>query len=102
MYSFIDNYDQFATKSLFEGHAVVPNTLVYYKSAAAASKMLCSFFGTIKAITGLSNYRTLTMGISPLAFADNSVWNVAQYLTHRTKFANMLGFTDDDVAVPGR
>ena len=75
----IDEYDRFANKIMFENPDQY-NKVVVVRSVDLLSSPIRSFFETIKTMT---NIRSFTVGISPIALADasgaNFVYDISEY-----------------------
>ena len=87
----IDEYDRFANKIMFENPDQY-NKVVLVRSVDLLSSPIRSFFETIKTMT---NIRSFTVGISPIALADasgaNFVYDISEYV------GDIVGLTDTDV-----
>jgi hypothetical protein len=87
----IDEYDRFANKIMFENPDFY-NKVVTGRSGDPVSSPMRSFFETIKMMT---NIRSFTVGISPIALADasgaNFVSDISAYV------GDVVGLTDADV-----
>jgi hypothetical protein len=96
LYVFVDEYDRFANKLMIENREAYVD-VVTGVSKVPASSPIRAFFETLKALSSWPGLRVLTTGISPLALADASGYNVATSLTHQREFASLAGFTEGDV-----
>ncbi len=61
-----------------------------------AKQPLRKFLGKLKSITRSGN-RFFVTGLTPIAMAGESIWNVADHLTFKPPFADMLGLTVAEV-----
>ena len=87
----VDEYDRFASKIMFENTHLY-SQVVTGKSGDPLSSPIRSFFETIKMMT---NIRSFTVGISPIALADASG---ANFIADISAYAgDVVGFTDADV-----
>ena len=92
----IDEYDRFANKLMFEAPELY-STVVSGKSGDPSSSPIRSFLETLKGAKGLARYRTLITGITPLALADASGYNVARDITHKVSISGICGMSKKDV-----
>ena len=75
LYVLIDECDSFVNTMVVERGTDEGAVIVW--------RALCSFLETLKVIGGMSmRMRSFITGITPLAFAEASGYNVAQNLTH--------------------
>ena len=73
----VDEYDRYSNKLMLENAAHYLASLKDKKSAASLVHPLRSLFETLKSIGGkLNRYRTLVVGLTPVAIADASGANV--------------------------
>jgi hypothetical protein len=96
LFVLVDEYDRFANKLMLE------NPEGYVKMIAgisgdAASSPFRSFYETLKSIHALGDYRSISMGLTPISLADGSGANFLKNITHDTKFGYMVGFTQNDL-----
>ena len=89
----IDEYDRFANELMFTNPEAY-DKLLAGTTGDKLSSPVRSFFTAIKAI---SEVRSFTTGLSPIALADASGANNISYITQDPRFANMLGFTEATV-----
>ena len=94
----VDEYDRFANKLMIE-RRVAYDMAVAGESGKPLSSPIRAFFETLKEIGGKGGVqlRSLITGITPIALADASGYNVAKSLTHHEKFGSLVGFTRDDL-----
>ncbi len=79
---------------MFEASEVY-STVVSGKGGDPSSSPIRSFLETLKGVVGLSQYRTLITGITPLVLADASGYNVAQY--NDCLISGICGMSEIDV-----
>eukprot|EP01012_Entosiphon_sulcatum_P006640 TRINITY_DN13160_c0_g1_i1.p1 TRINITY_DN13160_c0_g1~~TRINITY_DN13160_c0_g1_i1.p1 ORF type:complete len:639 (+),score=97.10 TRINITY_DN13160_c0_g1_i1:196-2112(+) len=86
----IDEYDSYPNKVWAKASA--ESQLGEYK------EVLVNVLETAKTLRASSElHRIILMGITPLAIADYSGFNMAKDLTHNPIFGSFIGFTDDEV-----
>ena len=98
LYVLVDEYDRFANKLMIE-RRVAYDTVVAGESGKPASSPSRTFFETLKKIGGKGGVqlRSLITGITPIALADASGYNVAKSLTHEEEFGSLVGFARNDL-----
>ena len=93
----IDEYDRFANKLMAE-NIVLYKKMVRGKSGDAISSPIRSFFETLKSISSESlNFRSFTVGITPLTLADASGVNFMKDVSLDENYGNIVGFTQSDI-----
>ena len=93
----IDEYDRFANKLMSENMQVYRN-MVRGKSGDPLSSPIRSFFETLKSISGNNpNFRTFTVGITPLALPNASGPNTMKDISLNKKYGDIVGFTQKDI-----
>ena len=97
IYLVIDEYDSLTNAmSIYYQHA--PEDDNEYLNILKKGGFFRGFFETIKYGTATSIDNVYITGILPITIADmNSGFNIATWLTFENKFANMLGFTEQEV-----
>ncbi|KAG2388059.1 hypothetical protein C9374_000909 [Naegleria lovaniensis] len=94
----IDEYDRFANKLMFEN----PDNyklIVEGKRGDPASSPIRAFFERLKKASGagLMDFRSFITGITPIALADASGYNVASNISQLEEFGDLVGFTENDL-----
>nr|CAG4715403.1 unnamed protein product [Naegleria fowleri] len=94
----IDEYDRFANKLMFESPEKYKH-IVEGKRGEATSSLIRSFFERLKKTSraGLTDFRSLIVGITPIAIADASGYNVASNISQSEEFGDLVGFTENDL-----
>jgi hypothetical protein len=93
MYVIIDEYDNFANQ------LVTSQNQTLYQDMTTENRFLKTFFKTLKTgrEIGVINNIFIT-GVLPITIDDlASGYNIANFITLRSKFENMLGFTQTEV-----
>ena len=76
----------------------VYRNMVRGKSGDPLSSPIRSFFETLKSISGNNpNFRTFTVGITPLAPADASGPNTMDDISLNDTYGDIVGFTQKDI-----
>ncbi len=93
----IDEYDSLTNAmAIFYQHA--PENDNEYLNILKKGGFFRSFFETIKYGTATAIDNVYITGILPITIADmNSGFNIATWLTFEDRFANMLGFTEQEI-----
>jgi hypothetical protein len=96
IYVIIDEYDHFANDLIAMGTRAGEN---FYNKMVTANGLVRDFYERIKTATKSSVvYRTFITGISPVMLDDlTSGYNIASVLTLKSKYNEMLGFTQSEV-----
>jgi hypothetical protein len=96
IYVIIDEYDHFANDLITMGTRAGEN---FYNKMVTANGLVRDFYERIKEATKSSVvYRTFITGISPVMLDDlTSGYNIAEILTLKSKYNEMLGFTQSEV-----
>ena len=96
----IDEYDRFANKLMFENPEKYM-LIVEGKRGDATSSPIRSFFERLKQASnsGLIDFRSLIVGITPIALADASGYNVAENISQLEIFGDSVGFTEHDLRI---
>ncbi len=93
----IDEYDSL-TNAMAIHYRHAPETDNEYLNILKKGGFFRGFFETIKKGTDTSIDNVYITGILPITISDmNSGFNIATWLTFENKFANMLGFTPQEV-----
>ncbi|KAI3660903.1 hypothetical protein MP638_006660 [Amoeboaphelidium occidentale] len=103
LYLIIDEYDRFANKLLFETPDAYKN-MISGKSGDPKSSVIRNVLETVKSVGREGGMRTFITGISPMAMADASGYNICKNITHDSDLAELLGalkkvFPDDPGSV---
>ncbi|MBV7331701.1 ATP-binding protein [Chloroflexi bacterium TSY] len=90
----IDEYDHFANE-------LVAFRLEEFKEIVSRNGFVCKFYESIKAATGSGIVdRIFITGVSPLTLDSlTSGFNIGTHLSLDSQFHNMMGFTEDEVAI---
>ncbi len=93
IYLIIDEYDNFTNQ------LITSNNDVLYKTLTSDNSFLKTFFKKLKEGTELRVLkRVFITGVLPITIDDlSSGFNIAQLITLKKPFANMLGFTQKEV-----
>ena len=96
IYVIIDEYDHFANDLIAMGTRAGKD---FYRTMVTANGLVRDFYERIKAATKSSiAYRTFVTGISPVMLDDlTSGYNIAEILTLKSKYNEMMGFTQAEV-----
>jgi hypothetical protein len=96
LFFIIDEYDHFANDLIAMGNRLGND---FYKTMVADNGMVRDFYERIKTATKSSTvYRTFITGISPVMLDDlTSGYNIANILTLKPKYNEMMGFTQEEV-----
>jgi hypothetical protein len=96
IYVIIDEYDHFANDLIAIGTRIGKD---FYKEMVTANGLVRDFYERLKSATWNSIvYRTFITGISPVMLDDlTSGYNIARILTLKSKYNEMLGFTQSEV-----
>jgi hypothetical protein len=92
----VDEYDRFANKLMLENLDAY-NQMVTGVSGDPASSPIRTFYETIKSISGLSDFRSISMGLTPISLADSSGANFLKNISHDELFGDLVGFTKSDL-----
>lgn len=94
LYILIDEYDNFTNQLLVEYRDTM------YEEVTTGESFLRTFFKIIKAGIGEGSIRTcFCTGVLPVTMDDlTSGFNIAEILTLKPEFADMLGFTHEETA----
>ena len=94
----IDEYDRFANKLMFENPEKY-QLIVEGKRGDPTSSPIRSFFEQLKwsSGVGLQDFRSLIIGITPIALADASGYNVSSNISSDKIFGGLVGFTENDL-----
>ena len=94
LYILIDEYDNFTNQLL----VVYKDSL--YQDLTTGESFLRTFFKVIKAGIGEGTIRTcFCTGVLPVTMDDlTSGYNIAEILTLKPEFTNLLGFTHEEAA----
>ncbi|KAJ3175733.1 hypothetical protein HDU85_001242 [Gaertneriomyces sp. JEL0708] len=92
----VDEYDRYALDNTEQYSASMGDK----KPVGSFLNLLSSLLETLKSIdsiNGFSDYKTLVVGITPVAFADASGANVWKNISSDPAFSNLCGFTEMDL-----
>ncbi|EFC49725.1 hypothetical protein NAEGRDRAFT_78045 [Naegleria gruberi] len=94
----IDEYDRFANKLMFENPEKY-QLIVEGKRGDPTSSPIRSFFERLKESSGvgLQDFRSIITGITPIALADASGYNVSSNISFDKIFGGLVGFTENDL-----
>jgi hypothetical protein len=96
LYLIIDEYDRFANKLLFETPDAYKN-MISGKSGDPKSSVIRNVLETVKSVGREGGMRTFITGISPMAMADASGYNVCENVTHELELAGIAGFEEAEL-----
>ena len=98
LFVLVDEYDRYSNKLMLENTAQYLASLKDKNSVASLVHPLRSLFETLKSIGGhLNRYRTLVVGLTPVAIADASGANVWKNISSVPAFSDLCGFTEADL-----
>lgn len=104
LYVIVDEYDRAANSMMFSSPvAYLRGVRRQLRAKSPVTSALRGLYSTFKkigdgsAMLGLEQFRTFTTGITPLALADASVFNVGLYVSILPEMAGAFGFLDTDV-----
>ncbi|MCP4153190.1 MAG: AAA family ATPase, partial [bacterium] len=95
LFIIIDEYDNFANQ------LITAHKDVLYRELTADNSFLKNFFKTLKnGCKARTIDRVFITGVLPITIDDlSSGYNIADFLTLKKKFENMMGFTQQEVSV---
>ncbi|KAJ3176556.1 hypothetical protein HDU85_006876 [Gaertneriomyces sp. JEL0708] len=95
----VDEYDRYANRVMLENTQQYLASLEDKDKAASLVLPLRSFLEALKSLSSTRGleYRTLIVGLTPLAFADASGANIWSNISHEPIFSNVCGFTEKDL-----
>ncbi|KAI3661219.1 hypothetical protein MP638_005656 [Amoeboaphelidium occidentale] len=96
LYLIIDEYDRFANKLLFETPDAYKN-MISGKSGDPKSSVIRNVLETVKTVGRRGGLKTFITGISPMAMADASGYNICENVTHDSELAGIVGFEENDL-----
>lgn len=97
VYIVVDEYDRFANDMMLQyPHDYL--RMVQEGTAANASSPLSSFYARLKAIIKKApGLRSFSVGLTPIALADSTGANTIDDLSRAPAFADIVGFTSEEV-----
>jgi hypothetical protein len=97
LYLLIDEYDNFANELMPRGHRAMDED--HYRALVHGEGLLKTVFKAVKsAAEGGGLDRVFITGVSPVVLADlSSGYNVVELIGHLPAFADLCGFTADEV-----
>jgi hypothetical protein len=97
LYLLIDEYDNFANELMPRGHRALDED--HYRALVHGEGLLKTVFKGVKsAAEGGGLDRVFITGVSPVVLADlSSGYNVVELISHLPAFADLCGFTADEV-----